>query len=105
MNKNLISVKNNRKLSVLANQLLLVGDYTRLKILCIIFNNNGTCVSQITKILGSNIAIISHHLHALSDAGLLTTKRDGKKICYSLSTDPFLVDLKRLVCKYNNLNK
>lgn len=105
MKKNPISIKNNRNLNVLAEQLLLVGDYTRLKILCIIFNNNGACVSQITKILESNIAITSHHLNALSDAGLLTTKRDGKKICYSLSKDPFLADLKRLICKYNNSKK
>ncbi|MCX6780367.1 MAG: metalloregulator ArsR/SmtB family transcription factor [Candidatus Magasanikbacteria bacterium] len=103
MKKTATSIKNNSHLEVLARQFLLVGDYTRLKILCTIFNNNGACVSEITDTLRSNIAIISHHLQILHNAELLTTKRDGKKICYSLSKEPFLIDLKRLICKYNNL--
>lgn len=103
MNKVPISIKNNKRLSVLADQLSLVGDPARLKILCVIFNNNSTCVSEIADTLGSNIAIVSHHLQTLHNAGLLTTKRDGKKICYSLSKKPFLTDLKRLICKYNNI--
>ena len=93
-------VKDNNDLKKLAGQFSLVGDSARLQILCVIFKNNGACVSEITDLLGSNIAIISHHLQVLSSAGLLVPKRQGKRICYHLSKETFLTDLKRIICKY-----
>ena len=94
-----IKIKRNKELDGLAKKLLLVGDPHRLKILCSVFNRDRICVSEISEELGLHIAVVSHHLRALSKGGLLTAKRDGKRICYSFSKNNFIKDLKYLICK------
>ena len=96
---NYITLKNNNRLNTLATRLQVIGDANRLKIVCAIHNHAGICVSEISKSLNLHIATVSHHLQTLSKAGLLTQKRAGKKICYSLSNNSFIKDLKYLICK------
>lgn len=90
----------NMRLNELAKLMRTAGDESRLKILCIIFNKKKVCVSDIAKELDMSIAIVSHHLQALSREGLLLSVREGKRICYELPTDPFVKDLKKFICKY-----
>lgn len=78
----------------------IVGDENRLKILCILFSEKNICVSDIAEKMNMSIAIISHHLQVLSKADILEPVRDGKRICYKLSTKPFVNDLKKFICKY-----
>lgn len=94
-----IKIIHNNRLKELANKLTLVGDKNRLKILCTIFNKRTCCVSEIADELGLHIAVVSHHLQSLSEAGLLEPKREGKRICYSFTDDSFIKDLKKLICK------
>lgn len=89
-----------KKVALLAKKLQTVGDPTRLKILCHLFKAKKACVSDIGLELGMNVAIVSHHLQVLSKEGLLEFDREGKKICYHLSGEDFMKDLKRFVCKY-----
>lgn len=87
-------------LNDLAKKMRTIGDECRLKILCLIFREQLICVSDIAQKLGLNVAIVSHHLQALKEEGILTSYRDGKHIRYELSTDVFIQDLKKFICKY-----
>jgi ArsR family transcriptional regulator len=84
----------------LSKQFKALSDENRLKILCIIYDHKKVCVSDIAEKLNISVAIVSHHLHALSKVGIVTPNREGKRICYLLLKTPFAADLKRLVCKY-----
>jgi DNA-binding transcriptional ArsR family regulator len=88
------------RLNELAKLMRTAGDESRLKILCIIFSKRKVCVSDIAKELDMSIAIVSHHLQALSREGLLLSVREGKRICYQLPKDSFVKDLKKFICKY-----
>ena len=88
------------RLNELAKLMRTVGDESRLKILCIIFNGSNVCVSDIAKKLDSSVAIVSHHLQVMSKEGLLIPVRDGKRVCYELPKKPFIKDLKKFICKY-----
>ncbi len=92
---------NLQKIELLAVKLQTAGDPNRLKILCYIFNVKKACVSDIAKHLKMNVAIISHHLQALSRENLLESDREGKRICYSLSKSEIVSDLQKFICKHN----
>jgi len=96
----MIKDKKKDKIDILAKRLYLVGDVHRIKILCCIMEHKKVCVSDITKDLGSNIAIVSHHLQVLAKEGILVSEREGKKISYKINKNSFTNDLKRLICKY-----
>jgi DNA-binding transcriptional ArsR family regulator len=87
-------------LNELAKLMRTAGDTSRLKILCIIFNKRKVCVGDIANELNLSIAIVSHHLQVMSKEKLLIPVREGKRICYELPKDPFVKDLKKLICKY-----
>jgi DNA-binding transcriptional ArsR family regulator len=88
------------RLNDLAKLMRTSGDESRLKILCILFSKKKVCVSDIAKELNMSVAIVSHHLKALLHQDLLLSKREGKRVCYELSKDPFVKDLKKFICKY-----
>lgn len=46
--------------------------------------DNNSCVCDLTKILGETQPQVSRHLNALKEAGILTSKKTGKKICYKI---------------------
>lgn len=84
----------------LARRFALAGDATRLTIVCAMMRRRGACVSELATASGESVAVVSHHLRALAAEGIVEAVRDGKRICYALSDDPFAADLKRLTCKY-----
>ena len=88
------------RLNELAKLMRTAGDKSRLKILCVIFSKNKVCVSDIAKDLNMSVAIVSHHLRVMSKEGLVSSVRDGKRICYQLPQKPFIKDLKKFICKY-----
>ena len=90
----------NMHLNELAKIMRTVGDESRLKILCVIFNENKICVSDIAKKLDMSVAIVSHHLQVMSREDLLVPVRDGKNVCYGLTKGPFISDLKKFICKH-----
>ena len=87
-------------LNELAKIMRTAGDESRLKILCVIFSKNKVCVTDIAKELDLSVAIVSHHLQVMSKEKLVVPVREGKNICYGLSKDQFVKDLKKFVCKY-----
>ena len=59
------------------------SDSTRIKILSCLSMMN-MCVNDLSTILGINQTTISHQLKQLKDQNLVTYKRDGKILVYSL---------------------
>ena len=87
-------------ISALARRLALAGNVTRLSVLCTLMRKRSACVSEIAEETHESIATVSHHLRILAGEGLVVPLREGKRVCYALSRDPFASDLKRLACKY-----
>ncbi len=87
-------------LNELARVMKTVGDESRLKILCLIFNNQKICVSDIAKELGMSVAIVSHHLKVMAKDKLLVPTQEGKCTYYQLPKKPFVSDLKRFICRH-----
>jgi len=66
-----------------AELLKVFGDSTRLRIIFVL-SQNEKCVCDIAAELGMTQSAISHQLRVLKQARLVTTRRDGKTIYYSL---------------------
>ncbi len=61
------------------------SDSTRLKILSCLSMMN-MCVNDLSNVLGINQTTISHQLKQLKDQNLVTFKREGKLLVYSLTS-------------------
>src|SRR5437016_9008535 len=44
-------------------------------------------VDEIAGEIGQSVANASHHLRAMARSGLVTTRRDGTRVCYALASD------------------
>lgn len=86
------------KTEKLARLLALAGDSTRLRILCLLYEQEEACVTQISESLGMTISNISQHLQLLRDNGLCEGERRGNTICYRLVRNDFTDQLKPIVC-------
>ncbi len=86
------------KTEKLARWLGLAGDPTRLRILCLMYEQEEACVTQISESLGMTIANISQHLQLMRDNGLCEAERRGNTICYRLVKNDFTDQLKMIVC-------
>ena len=62
------------------------GDTTRIKILFSLFGAD-LCVLEITAIVGMEQSAVSHQLKILRDAHLITSRREGRNMVYSLADD------------------
>lgn len=72
-----------------------VGDKTRLAILRKLLAGD-VHVAELTRDLAVEQSLLSHHLRVLREHGLVTSRRDGKSVLYSLSQDARTRDLQRL---------
>lgn len=70
--------------SELADVLNLAGNAVRLKILYLLKRENELCPCDLSDILGMTVPAISQHLKKLRDAGIVTTKKSGQTIFYSV---------------------
>lgn len=61
-----------------------LGDETRLKILCLI-EEEEKCVHEITEELEMDTSNISHHLRKLKDKNIVKRRKDGRHRYYKLS--------------------
>ncbi len=62
------------------------GDSTRIRILYVLTESE-MCVCDIAQVLGMTLSAISHQLRILKQARLVTYRRDGKTVFYSLADD------------------
>ena len=68
-----------------------VGDETRMKILCTIAEDE-VCVNDIAEKVQMTKSAVSHQLRLLKTEGLVKSRREGKNIFYSLD-DQHVVDM------------
>lgn len=66
---------------------------TRLRILNIVKEHDEICVCEINDDLELQQSNVSQHLKILKSSGILTTRRDGLKIMYSISNREILTAL------------
>ena len=76
-------------ISKMRDMLSIASDMTRLKILLSLLDEDQKekCVSEIVEEVGASQSLISHQLKVLKDFDLVSTRREGKKIYYSLADD------------------
>lgn len=72
----------------LAKFLRVIGEDNRLKILCLL-KGKELCVCEIVEFLGLPQNLISSHLKALKDLGLLESRQDWKRVYYSVNRKTF----------------
>lgn len=68
----------------LAELYKIFGDSTRVKILCVLTQQE-MCVCDIVSILGMTQSAISHQLRALKQSKLVKYRKEGKSVIYSLA--------------------
>ncbi len=71
----------------LANSLSLAGNAVRLKLLFLLQEEGQLCVCDLSDILGMNISAISQHLRKLKDGKIITSKKTGQTVFYSVSLE------------------
>jgi len=89
--------KNNKSADELlktAEFLKIIAEENRLKILCIL-RDGKKCVCDIWQYLELPQNLTSHHLKILKDFDLISSKKDGLKVFYSLN--------KNIISKYSKL--
>lgn len=74
------------KLYDLADLFKVLGDSTRIKIICALFEAE-MCVCDIAALLGMTQSAISHQLRVLKQGRIVKYRKDGKVVYYSLDDD------------------
>lgn len=80
------AMKQEEQLYDLADLFKVLGDSTRIRILCALYNGE-MCVNDIAQELGMTTSAISHQLRTLKQSRLVKFRRDGKTIYYDLDDD------------------
>ena len=70
----------------LAELFKVFGDSTRIRILFVLFESE-VCVCDLAEMLHMNQSAISHQLKILKQAKLVTGRREGKSVIYSLADE------------------
>jgi len=78
---------NIQKLEMAASKLRAMAHPMRIAILELLHREKQLSVTDIYSSLRIEQAAASHHLNILKNKGVLVSKRDGKKIFYSLKSD------------------
>lgn len=68
-----------------AAQAKALGDPTRLTIAVALRDGGELCVCDLAWVVERNESLISHHVRLLRTAGLVSSRRDGKMVLYSLA--------------------
>ncbi len=84
-------------MELIARRFRVLGELQRLRILQVL-DLGEQPVGSIVDALSGNQSNISRHLQALHDAGLISRRRKGSSILYSIA-DPIVFKLCSLVCR------
>ncbi|MEZ5198116.1 MAG: metalloregulator ArsR/SmtB family transcription factor [Bacteroidales bacterium] len=74
------------KLEMAASKLRAIAHPMRIAIIDLLNDNNKLSVTEIYEALDIEQASASHHLNILKNKGILVSRREGKKIFYSLKS-------------------
>ncbi|NND52978.1 MAG: winged helix-turn-helix transcriptional regulator [Flavobacteriaceae bacterium] len=67
--------------------LSITGNEVRLKILFLLNMENELCPCDLADILRMSVPAISQHIRKMKDAGIITARREGQTLYYSLNED------------------
>ncbi|MCL5666192.1 MAG: metalloregulator ArsR/SmtB family transcription factor [Patescibacteria group bacterium] len=87
-----------KELAQKASMLSLAGEEARIRILCVLLERPGSCVSFISEQLNMSVAAVSHHLQLMHKGGLLQAQRQGKQVCYRLRKGKLISHLRKFIC-------
>jgi len=73
-----------KKITSLSSLLKIVSVESRLKLLCIL-KNDEHCVCEIYEHLDMSQSLISHHLRDLKEVGLVKDEKRGQRVYYRLT--------------------
>jgi ArsR family transcriptional regulator, lead/cadmium/zinc/bismuth-responsive transcriptional repressor len=90
-------------LLLLANAFSLVGNDVRIKILYLLQEEGQLCPCDLSDILRMNTSPISQHLRKLKDSKIISAKKTGQTIFYSIS--PEYTEILKPIFKLINNNK
>lgn len=76
--------KNSKELDQLIPLLKIVGEESRLRILCVL-RNGEHCVCEFQEHLPISQSLLSHHLKDLKDANIVSDRKDGLNVYYTLT--------------------
>ncbi|MBR9859337.1 winged helix-turn-helix transcriptional regulator [bacterium] len=79
--------ENDSSIGRLANFLNLAGNFTRLKILTLINQDDELCVCDLSDVLEMSMPAVSQHLKKLREGGVIQNRRLKQTIFYSLTAD------------------
>lgn len=78
------SSKESTRVESLSEILKLVSELSRLRLLCIL-RQGEHCVCELMEHVDLSQSLISHHLKALKDAGIVADEKRGLRVYYSLT--------------------
>lgn len=67
-----------------------LAEKNRLRIVLFLIETEELCACQIIELLGLTGATVSKHLSLLQNAGITTSRKEGRWVYYKLSNDPHL---------------
>tara|TARA_R110002124_G_scaffold138576_4_gene302063 strand:+ start:8973 stop:9266 length:294 start_codon:yes stop_codon:yes gene_type:complete len=63
------------------------GNEVRLKILFLLNMEKELCPCDLSDILGMSVPAVSQHIRKMKDAGIISSRREGQTLYYSLNKD------------------
>ena len=79
-----MKIRNENTLYDVAELFKIFGDSTRIRILYLLYDKE-MCVNEIASSLNMTISAISHQLKILKSSKLISNRKDGKTVYYSLA--------------------
>ena len=80
-----------QELNDLADLFKIFGDYTRIRILFVLFESE-VCVCDLAQVLNMTQSAISHQLKTMKQCSVVKSRREGKNVFYSLH-DQHMTDI------------
>jgi ArsR family transcriptional regulator len=87
LNKNAMNEKDRLKAEARAEVLKALAHPTRIYIVDVISAEGPQCVCELTERIGADTSTVSRHLALLKGAGVLTDRKEGTTVYYSLACD------------------
>jgi DNA-binding transcriptional ArsR family regulator len=87
-----------KTLSRVTEVLKSIANPIRLKILCLLASQKSVSVNDIAERMGCEQSLTSHHLNNLRSKGVVTLKRSGKHVYYTLK-NPKIIGVVKCIIK------
>ncbi len=79
--------KMERSFQSISKLLSISSNEVRLKILYLLNMEKELCPCDLADILGMSVPAVSQHIRKMKDAGVITSRREGQTLYYSLNND------------------